>query len=110
MTAGPGPSGRPAWLASRRTRADERDGGRTRVRQARSPAGAALKQLTDASETEHRTAWNAEDLTVCGTCHAADVAREEAAAEAVRLLVAAVPEPQDEQEPGWSGGWFRRRS
>ncbi|MFD6469598.1 hypothetical protein [Streptomyces goshikiensis] len=52
-------------------------------------------------------AWSAGDLTACGTCHAADVAREEAA----RLQAAAPPPPEEDQEPGRPGrGFFRRRS
>ncbi|MEU9984840.1 hypothetical protein [Streptomyces sp. NPDC050856] len=65
-------------------------------------------------ETTARTAWKAGDLAVCGTCHADDVAREEAAAEAAaeaaRLEAAAPPEPQDGPEPGRGRGWFRRRT
>ncbi|PJM91468.1 hypothetical protein CG719_33725 [Streptomyces sp. CB01373] len=49
--------------------------------------------------TAHRTAWSAGDVSVCGTCHADDVAREEAAAEAARLEAAAPPEPEDDQKP-----------
>lgn len=59
--------------------------------------------------TAHQTAWNAEDVSVCGTCHADDVAREEAAAEAARFQAAAPPEPEDDQEPDRGRGWFRRR-
>jgi hypothetical protein len=58
--------------------------------------------------TAHRTAWNAGDVSVCGTCHADDVAREKAAAEAARLQAAAPPE--DDQEPDRGRGWFRRRT
>ncbi|MEV6841479.1 hypothetical protein AB0N17_44730 [Streptomyces sp. NPDC051133] len=60
--------------------------------------------------TAHRTAWNAGDVSVCGTCHADDVAREEAAAEAARLQAAAPPEPEDDPEPDRGRGWFRRRA
>lgn len=59
--------------------------------------------------TAHRTAWNAGDVSVCGPCHADDVAREEATAEAARLQAAAPPEPEDDQEPGGGRSWFRRR-
>ncbi|MGW2772034.1 hypothetical protein ACWC4C_05685 [Streptomyces olivaceoviridis] len=59
--------------------------------------------------TAHRTAWKAGDLSVCGTCHADDVARQEAAAEAARLQAAAPPAPEDVPEPGRRRGWFRRR-
>jgi hypothetical protein len=61
--------------------------------------------------TAHRTAWNAGDVSVCGICHADDVAREEAAAEAARLQAATPPEPTDahNQEPGKLRGLFCRR-
>ncbi|MEV6747472.1 hypothetical protein AB0N21_24225 [Streptomyces sp. NPDC051080] len=59
--------------------------------------------------TAHRTAWSAGDLSVCGTCHADDVARKEAAVEAARLQTAAPPEPEDDQEPDRGRSWFRRR-
>ncbi|MEU4359311.1 hypothetical protein [Streptomyces virginiae] len=51
-------------------------------------------------------AWTAGDLSVCGTCHADDVAREQAA-----RLQAAVPRPlEDDREPAGPGrGLFRRR-
>ncbi len=48
--------------------------------------------------TAHRTVWNAGDQSVCGTCHADDVAREEAAVEAARLQGAAPLEL--EERPG----------
>ncbi|OIJ95454.1 hypothetical protein [Streptomyces colonosanans] len=60
--------------------------------------------------TAHRTAWNAGDVFVCGPCHADDVARKEAAAEAARLQAAAPPEPEDDPEPDRGRGWFRRRA
>ncbi|MGW9453387.1 replication-relaxation family protein [Streptomyces sp. NPDC055632] len=59
--------------------------------------------------TAHRTAWKAGDVSVCGTCHADDVAREEAAAEVARLA-AAPPEPEDRPEPERGRGWFRLRT
>lgn len=59
--------------------------------------------------TVHRTAVRAGDKSVCGSCHAGDVARKEAAVEAARLQAAAPPEPEDEQEPDRGRGWFRRR-
>ncbi|MFJ2575122.1 hypothetical protein ACIOYT_32495 [Streptomyces halstedii] len=59
--------------------------------------------------TVHRTAVRAGDKSVCGPCRADDVARQEAAAEAARLTAAA-PEPEDDQEPDRSRGWFRRRT
>ncbi|MDN3263259.1 hypothetical protein QWJ26_26285 [Streptomyces sp. CSDS2] len=52
-------------------------------------------------------AADAGKLSVCGTCHADDVAREEVVAEAARLQ-AAPPEPEDDQEPGRGRGWFCR--
>ncbi|MFF2654319.1 hypothetical protein [Streptomyces sp. NPDC058045] len=59
--------------------------------------------------TAHRRAWGAGDVSVCGACQAADVAREEAAAEAARLQATAPLELEDDQEPGRGRGWFRRR-
>ncbi|MFE3931881.1 hypothetical protein [Streptomyces sp. YIM B13508] len=58
----------------------------------------------------HRTAVRAGDKSVCGPCHADDVAREEAAAEAARLEAAAPPEPEDDPDLGRGRGWFRRRA
>jgi hypothetical protein len=46
---------------------------------------------------------------VCGDCHADDVARKEAAAEAARLQAATPPEPEHDQEPGKLRRLFRRR-
>ncbi|MDJ0466021.1 hypothetical protein [Streptomyces sp. H27-C3] len=60
--------------------------------------------------TAHRTAWNAGDASLCGTCRADDVARKEAAAEAARLQAAAPAEPEDDQEADTGRGWFRRRT
>ncbi|WP_234482063.1 hypothetical protein [Streptomyces sp. MBT49] len=57
----------------------------------------------------HRTAWKAGDLSVCGTCHTEEAAREETAAEAARLQAATPPEPEDDQESGRGRGWLRRR-
>lgn len=59
--------------------------------------------------------WEAGDLSVCGTCHADDVARKQAAAEAAeaaREAAAAPSEPDmdDDQEPGGLRGLFRRRA
>lgn len=56
--------------------------------------------------------WKAGDLSVCGACHADDVARQEAAAEAARRQVAVPPEPEGDrdQEPGKLRGLFRRRT
>ncbi len=54
-----------------------------------------------------RRRWEAGDLSVCAACHADDVAREQASAEA-----AAQPEPDldDGPEPGGLRGMFRRRA
>nr|CAI78196.1 conserved hypothetical protein [Streptomyces ambofaciens ATCC 23877]CAJ89254.1 conserved hypothetical protein [Streptomyces ambofaciens ATCC 23877] len=62
--------------------------------------------------TAHRTAWSAGGLSVCGSCHADVVAREEAAAGAARLQAAAPPGPErdhDHEDPGKVRGLFRRR-
>ncbi|CQR59494.1 replication-relaxation family protein [Streptomyces leeuwenhoekii] len=64
-------------------------------------------------QTTARDVWKAGDLSVCGSCHADDVARQEAAAEAARRQVAATSEPEEDrgQEPGKPRrGLFRRRS
>jgi hypothetical protein len=64
-------------------------------------------------ETTARDAWKAGDLSVCGSCHADDVAAQEAAAEAARRQAAAPPEPEahHDQEPGkLRRGLFRRRT
>ncbi|MFD3519992.1 hypothetical protein [Streptomyces sp. NPDC058653] len=55
--------------------------------------------------TARGRAWTAGGASVCGTCRADDVAREEAAS----LPAAAPPEMEDDQEPGRGRGWFRRR-
>ncbi|MFE7753940.1 hypothetical protein [Streptomyces sp. NPDC057429] len=60
--------------------------------------------------TVHRTAVRAGDKSVCGPCRADDVARKEAAAEAVRLEAAAPPEPEDDPTVDRGRGWFRRRT
>ncbi|WP_338059756.1 replication-relaxation family protein [Streptomyces dengpaensis] len=59
-----------------------------------------------------RRRWEAGDLGVCAACHADDVAREQAAAEAARAAaaVSAEPEADDGQEPGGLRGLFRRRA
>ncbi|MFD3532621.1 hypothetical protein [Streptomyces sp. NPDC058664] len=61
--------------------------------------------------TAHRTACTAGDLSVCGACHADDVACKEAGAEAARVQAAAPPEPEHDhgREPGKLRGLFRRR-
>ncbi|MEU0837342.1 hypothetical protein [Streptomyces sp. NPDC005969] len=69
-----------------------------------------LEQHARLDETTARGgAWTAGDRSVCGTCHADDVARKEAAAEVARLPAAAPPEPEGDQEPDRGRGWFRRR-
>jgi hypothetical protein len=60
--------------------------------------------------TAHRSAWQAGDVSVCGTCRADDVAREEAAAEAARLQAATPPEPEHDHDQGWPRRFFGRRS
>nr|WSS66175.1 hypothetical protein OG284_35505 [Streptomyces sp. NBC_01177] len=71
------------------------------------------KKFTD-QRWEETTArggpWTAGDASVCGTCHADDVARKEAAAEAVRLQAAPPPEPEDDPDPDRGRSWFRRRT
>ncbi|MBT2445498.1 hypothetical protein J7E93_36560 [Streptomyces sp. ISL-36] len=61
-------------------------------------------KLTDErwEETTGRDAWKAGNLSVCGACHADDVARQEAAAEASWELapVQSEPEGDRDQEPG----------
>lgn len=86
-------------------------------REARRPVCARCKaKFTDERWEEISTRsrrWEAGDLTVCGTCHADDVARKQAAAEAARAAAAAQaaePDPDDGQEPGGLRGLFRRRS
>jgi mono/diheme cytochrome c family protein len=59
--------------------------------------------------TAHRTVWQAGDVSVCGACHAADITREEAAAEGARPQAAMPPEPEHDQEPDKLRGLFRRR-
>ncbi|MEU5709997.1 MULTISPECIES: hypothetical protein [Streptomyces] len=70
------------------------------------------QKLTDQrweETTAHRTVWKAGDVSVCGTCHAHDVARKEAVAEAARLQAATPAEREHGQEPGKLRGLFRRR-
>jgi hypothetical protein len=88
---------------------------RTAEREARRPVCKRCGQkFTDQrwEETTARTAWKAGDLSVCGDCHADDVARKEAPAEAARLQAAtpSEPEPEHDQKPGRLRGLFRRRS
>ncbi|MFE7935444.1 hypothetical protein ACFU6S_43315 [Streptomyces sp. NPDC057456] len=54
-------------------------------------------------------AVRAGDKSVCGPCHADDVAREEAATAATRLQATVPPEAEDGPEPDRGRGWFRRR-
>ncbi|MFI2078142.1 hypothetical protein [Streptomyces triculaminicus] len=65
-------------------------------------------------ETTGRDARKAGDLSVCGSCHTNDVARQEAAAaEAARRHAAEPPEPEDDhdQAPGKPRrGLFRRHT
>ncbi|MEU3771989.1 hypothetical protein AB0F11_02000 [Streptomyces sp. NPDC032472] len=64
------------------------------------------KSTATADESVRGGAWTAGDLTVCGTCHADDVAREQAA----RLPAAVPPPSEDDREPARPGhGLFRRR-
>ncbi|MFJ4343254.1 hypothetical protein [Streptomyces sp. NPDC088915] len=84
---------------------------RAAEREARRPV--CKRKFTDQrweETTAHRTAWKAGHVSVCGTCHADDVAREKAADEAARLQAAAPPEPQGSPEPDRVRGWFRRRT
>ncbi|MDQ0784526.1 hypothetical protein [Streptomyces sp. B3I8] len=65
--------------------------------------------------TAHQTAWNAGNVSVCGTCHASDVARKQAAAEAADVARAAAvaqaePDPDAAPEPGGLRGLFRWRA
>jgi len=114
---GPPPEGNPdrdVLLRDQEARADaEEERRRVGEREAQRPVCERCgRKFTDQrweETTAHRTAWNAGDVSVCGTCHADDVAREEAATEAARLQAAAPPEPEDDQEPGRARGWFRRQ-
>lgn len=95
-------------------RADaEEERRRVAEREARRPAciGCGAKFTGQRwEETTARDLWKAGDLSVCGSCRADDVAREEAAAEAVRLQAAAPPEAEPGQGPGKPRrGLFRRR-
>ncbi|MEW2289666.1 replication-relaxation family protein [Streptomyces sp. NPDC047841] len=62
--------------------------------------------------TRGREAWKAGDLAVCGSCHADDMAAQEAAAEAARRQASASLEPEDDhgQEPGKFRRLFRRQT
>ncbi|MFF5435139.1 hypothetical protein ACFY5K_34650 [Streptomyces griseofuscus] len=62
--------------------------------------------------TAHRTVWNAGNVPVCGTCHADDVARKQAAADVARAaaVAQAEPDPDDAPAPGGLRGLFRRRA
>ncbi|WP_331728628.1 hypothetical protein [Streptomyces sp. NBC_00158] len=92
-------------------RADERAAQRrVAEREAQRPVCSRCGQKFTEDRWEETTArggaWTAGDLTVCGTCHADDVAREQAA-----RLQAAVPLPlEDDRELARPGrGFFRRR-
>ncbi|MFJ7199756.1 MULTISPECIES: hypothetical protein [unclassified Streptomyces] len=86
---------------------------RAAEREARRPVGKRCGQkLTDqrwAETTARGGGWSAGNLSVRGTCHVDDVAREEAAAKSVCLRAAAPPEPDDDPEEERGHGWFRRR-
>lgn len=69
--------------------------------------GASAPTSAGEEITVHRTAVRAWGKSVCGLCHADDVARKEAAAEAARLEAAEPPE--EDPEPGQGRGWFRQR-
>ncbi|WP_333745986.1 hypothetical protein [Streptomyces sp. IBSBF 2950] len=89
-------------------------------REARRPVCTRCKaKFTDERWEEISTRsrrWEAGDLSVCGTCHADDVARKQAAVEAAevaRAAAAAPTEPVDPDngpEPGRLRGLFRRRA
>ncbi|MFF3934200.1 hypothetical protein [Streptomyces hirsutus] len=85
-------------------------------REARRPVCKRCGQKFSDQRWEETTArggaWTAGDAAVCGDCHADDVARKEAAAEAARLQAATPPEPESDhdQEPGKLRGLFRRRN
>ncbi|MEW2417827.1 hypothetical protein AB0953_29495 [Streptomyces sp. NPDC046866] len=73
------------------------------ARAARSSARATWSRREES--TACGGAGTARDRTVCGICHADDVAREEA----VRRQATAPPPTQGDQEPGWpTRGLFRR--
>lgn len=93
-----------AEAAEERHRAAEREAQRPVCKR----CGAKFTDQRWEETTATRTAWNAGDESLCGTCHADDVARKEAAAEAARLQ-AALP-PEDDPEPDTGRGWFRRRT
>ncbi|MER6162827.1 replication-relaxation family protein [Streptomyces sp. NPDC001868] len=98
-------------------RADAEDKRRRAAeREARRPVCKRCGQKFTDQRWEETTArggaWTAGDAAVCGSCHADDVARQKAAAQAARRQTAAPPEPEDDhdQEPGKLRGLFRRRS
>ncbi|MFF4935077.1 hypothetical protein ACFY2H_40480 [Streptomyces griseofuscus] len=108
------PDGDALYRAQEARAAAEAKARRAAEGEARRPACARCgRKFTDERWEEitvHRTGVRAGDKTVCGPCHADDVARKEAAAEAARLRAAAPPAPADVREPGRGRGWFRRRS
>ncbi|MFB6999355.1 replication-relaxation family protein [Streptomyces virginiae] len=99
-----------ALYRAQAARADERAARRRAAeREAQRPVCSRCGQKFTDDRWEETTArggaWTAGDLTVCGTCHADDVAREQAA-----RLQAAVPPLEDDREPARPGrGLFRRR-
>ncbi|MBT1183910.1 hypothetical protein HET69_07745 [Streptomyces sp. CJ_13] len=99
-----------ALYRAQATRADERAAQRRAAeREAQRPVCRRCGQKFNDERWEEITArggWTAGDLTVCGTCHADDVAREQAA----RLQAAVPPPNEDDREPARPGrGLFRRR-
>ncbi|MFF3158993.1 hypothetical protein [Streptomyces sp. NPDC057910] len=90
-----------ALCRAQAARADEREAQRPVCRR----CGQKFTDDRWEETTARGGAWTAGDLTVCGTCHADDVAREQAA-----RLQAAVPLLEDDREPARPGrGLFRRR-
>ncbi|MGW5852519.1 replication-relaxation family protein [Streptomyces sp. NPDC055254] len=100
-----------ALYRAQAARADERAARRRAAeREAQRPVCSRCGQKFIDDRWEETTArggaWTAGDLTVCGTCHADDVAREQAA----RLQAAVQPPLEDDREPARPGrGLFRRR-
>ncbi|MFI8103733.1 hypothetical protein [Streptomyces sp. NPDC086023] len=93
-----------ALYRAQATRADERAAQRRAAeREAQRPVCKRCGQKFTDERWEEITArggaWTAGDLTVCGTCHADDVGREQAA----RLQAAVPPPPEDDREPARPG-------
>ncbi|MCY0921107.1 hypothetical protein OS965_23460 [Streptomyces sp. H27-G5] len=95
-----------AEAAEEQHRAAEREAQRPTCKR----CGAKFTDQRWEETTARGGAWTAGDASVCGTCHADDVARKEAAAEAARLQAALPPEPEDDPESDRGRGWFRRRT